>query len=334
MNFLLNSNGVRSVNMKKKRTPKEKLKMVAVTIAAILIFGIVIQSVVNFIDNERLRDKVEYTTVDGLRLDYRISGEGAYTVIFDGDIGGDLNEWTPIVNELNNNGISTFVYNRRGYGNSNSGPRRSPEEQASDLKILLRKAGVSGPYIFVGEGYGALIATSFVKQFKESVSGVVLVDPISEITIKSSEYKKSQIINRIRRYIEKVGSNFGLTMLMDKLSLDINLTDLESRLDNESLKEFKAKRTKSGYTSAVYNELMNLINGESSSQVDGLLNDIPYYLITDNEDDPLKKLGGGDLTTVYISNCEKDFLSLNDSENILIGIEKVIEDLSKIDEKK
>ena len=55
-----------------------------------------------------------------------------------------LEEWNPIVDELKkNDNVRTFVYNRRGYGFSDSGSAgRTPEEQAKDLKILLRKAGV------------------------------------------------------------------------------------------------------------------------------------------------------------------------------------------------
>ena len=83
MNFLPYSNGVRKVSMKKHRSPKEKFKIVVITIVAILIIGIVTQNIVDFIDGERLKKRVNYTTVDELRMDYRIEGEGSYTIIFD-----------------------------------------------------------------------------------------------------------------------------------------------------------------------------------------------------------------------------------------------------------
>ena len=62
--------------------------------SVIIIIGVVTQNVVNFIDGERLKKRVNYTTVDDLRLDYRIEGEGSYTIIFDGDMGATLEEWT------------------------------------------------------------------------------------------------------------------------------------------------------------------------------------------------------------------------------------------------
>lgn len=336
MKFLPYSNGVRKVSMKKQRNPKDKIKIIFSVISIILIIGVVTQNIVDFIDGERLRKKVNYTTVDDLRLDYRIEGEGNYTIIFDGDIGTTLEEWTPIVEELKkNDNVKTFVYNRQGYGYSDiSSSGRTPEEQASDLKILLRKAGLSGPYIIVGEGYGSLVLTSFAEQFKDSVVAAIMIDPLDEEVIKTKEYKKSQMLTKFRRDIEKIGSKFGLTMLLDKLNLDVNLKDYESGLLDKNLDEFLTLRTKADYTKAVSNELSNVIKGKSDSQKEGIFNDIPYYLLTRNENDPLEKLGSEELTQVCVTKCEKDFLPLNDQENVLVAIRQTIKKLKDIEESK
>ena len=335
MKFLPYSNGVRAVNMKRQRKPKEKVKLILSIILMVVIIGVVTQSVVNFIDKERLRKKVNYTTVNNKRLDYRIQGQGKYTIIFDGDMGATLEEWTPIVNELSkDNNIRTFVYNRQGYGYSDISSGRTPEEQAMDLKILLRKAGLSGPYIIVGEGYGSLVLTSFAEQFKDSVSAAIMIDPINEKETQSKEYQKSKSITKLRRGLEMIGSKFGLTMLLDKLNLDINIKDYESGLLEENLDEFLTLRTKSSYTTAVYKELNNILDGASNSQKEGVFSDIPYYLITRDENDPLQNLGSEELTTVSVTNCKKDFLALNDKENILNAIHQTIKKLQYISEQK
>lgn len=336
MKFLPYSNGVRKVSMKKQRNPKDKIKIIISIIAIILIIGVVTQNVVNFVDGERLKKRVNYTTVDDLRLDYRIEGEGSYTIIFDGDIGTTLEEWTPIVEELKkNDNVRTFVYNRQGYGYSDiSSSGKTPKEQAGDLKILLRKAGLSGPYIIVGEGYGSLVLTSFAEQFKDSVAASIMIDPLNEEEIQTKKYKNSQMLTKVRRNIEKIGSKFGLTMLLDKLNLDVNLKDYESGLLDKNLDEFLTLRTKSDYTTAVCNELDNVLKGKSDSQKEGIFNDIPYYLLTKNSDDPLKKLGSEDLTQVYVTSCEKDFLPLNDQENVLVAIRQTIKRLNDIEQNK
>ena len=335
MKFLPYSNGVRSVNMKRQRSPKDKFKIISGIIVIIIIIGVVTQNVVDFIDGERLKKRVNYTTVDDLRLDYRIEGEGSYTIIFDGDMGTTLEGWTPIVEELKkNDNVRTFVYNRQGYGYSDGSSGRTPEEQARDLKILLRKAGLSGPYIIVGEGYGSLVLTSFARQFKDSVVAAIMIDPINEKEVQTKEYQRSQIITKLRRNIERIGSKCGLTMLLDKLNLDVNLKDYESGLLESSLDEFLTLRTKSNYTNAVYHELNNLLKGESNSQVDGVFSDIPYYLLTKKQDDPLKSLGSEELTTVYTTSCDKDFLALNDKDNVLNAIRQTVKKLKEIDENK
>lgn len=335
MKFLPYSNGVRSVNMKRQISPKDKFKMISWILVIIVIIGVVTQNIVDFVDGERLKKRVNYTTVDDLRLDYRIEGEGSYTIIFDGDIGTTLDGWTPIVEELKeNDNVRTFVYNRQGYGYSDGSSGRTPEEQARDLKILLRKAGLSGPYIIVGEGYGSLVLTSFAKQFKDSVAAAIMIDPINEKEVQTKEYQRSQIITKLRRNIERIGSLCGFTMLLDKLNLDINLDDYESGLLESDLDAFLTLRTKSSYTNAVYHELNNILKGESNSQVDGVFSDIPYYLLTKKQDDELKSLGTEELTTVYNTTCEKSFLSLNDKENVLNAIRQTIRKLKDIDENK
>lgn len=331
MKFLPQSNGVRSVNMKRKMSSKEKIKITVIIIAILLFSGFIFQKVDNFIDGERLKKKVNYTTVNDLRLDYRVKGEGKYTVVFDGALGATMEEWTPLINQLKSDNVRTFVYNRQGYGYSSSGSGRTIEEQAEDLKILLRKAGMSGPYILVGDGYGSLVLNNFANKFSESVAAVISIDPINEETIKTDNYRKSQSINKLRRGVEKIGSGFGLTTLMDKLNIDVNLKDYEDGLLEENRDEFLTLRTKSSYTTAVYNELNNLIEGKSSCQSEGMFSNIPYYLLTKNENDSLAALGDKDLTTVYVTTCEKDYLPLNDTENVLTAIRQTVKKLQDIE---
>lgn len=327
MKLLPYSNGLRKVSIKKNRTPKEVAKLILIIVGIFLLVGFVYQKISNFIAKETLRQRVDYTTVDDRRMDFRLEGEGNYTVVFDGDIGGNLEQWTPVVDELSDDNVSTFVYNRRGYGYSDSGSERTPEEQAQDLKILLRKAGAPEPYILVGEGYGSLVLTSFAEQFKDSVAGVMLINPLDESYIGTKDYNKKQIITKLRRKIEKVGSNFGLTELLDKLNLDVSLDDFESSLSGEELDEFKTQRTKTKYTTAVYNEMNVLSKGLSDSQKVGVFTGMPYYLMTSFDNDNLKNLGDESLTKVYKTETTSTFSGLNNTENVVNGIRYIVKEL-------
>lgn len=323
MNLLPHSNGVRKVNMRKKRNPKELAKLIFTSIFIILVIGFIFEKVTDFIAGEKLKPRVDYTTVDEVRMDYVLNGQGQYTVVFDGALGANLETWTSITRSLEDDDVTTFVYNRRGYGYSGSGERRTIEEQAQDLKILLRKAGAVEPYILVGEEYGSLVLTSFAEQFSDSVMGVVLVDPLIEDEINTKAYRKSQLFTKIRRKIEKVGSKFGLTMLLNSLGLDVNMEDFEESLSEQAREEFITQRTKSSYTSAVYNELVNLTSGLNNTQKEGVFSGKPYFLLLKEESTVLNSLGDENLTKVYITKNEKSFLSLNDQENILEAIRYV-----------
>lgn len=325
MNLLPHSNGVRRVNMKRQRTTKEKLRNIAKVLMGIIIVGFIVQQITNFIAGETLIERVDYTTVDDKRMDFRLKGSGNYTVVFDGVLGGNLEVWDTIANEIEeNDNVATFLYNRRGYGFSASGSARTIEEQAQDLKILLRKSGAMEPYILVGEEYGSLVLTSFAKQFPDSVAGIVLVNPLVEEDIKNSGNSLKNMALRIRRKIEQLGSYVGFTMLLDKLNLDININDIDDTLEGDALEEFSSHRTKASYTTAVSNELSNLSNYNLDIQQEGVFTGKPYCLITKNKDERLKSLGDEDLTTYIVSNTDSSVLSLKSSTDILAGIRGVI----------
>ena len=109
MNLLPHSNGVRRVNMKRQRTTKEKLKNMAKVLMGIIIAGFIVQQITNFIAGETLIERVDYTTVDDKRMDFRLSGSGNYTVVFDGVLGGNLEVWNTIASELEeNDNVATF----------------------------------------------------------------------------------------------------------------------------------------------------------------------------------------------------------------------------------
>ena len=57
---------------------------------------------------------------------------------------------------------------------------RSTGEVVSDLHALLSAAGVPGPYVMVGASTGGLIVRQYASLYPAEVSGLVLIDAISE----------------------------------------------------------------------------------------------------------------------------------------------------------
>ncbi len=333
MKLLPHSNGFYKVNMKKELNPKEKAKKIITVILILLVVGFIYQRISNFITKETLKERVDYVRVEDKRLDYRLEGEGKYTVIFDGNIGTNLNQWSEISDKLLSDygDVSIFTYNRRGYGFSDSGAIRTPKEQAEDLRLLLRKAAVPSPYILVGEEYGSLVLTEFEKAYPDLVAGIVLINPLVENEINTDKYQKGLIFEKIRRKIESIGSEIGLTTLLDKVNLTCNTDEFEAKLDYRDLEEFKIHRTKSNYNKAVSNEYKNITSGNNSSQEEGAFSGKPYYLIAKPGQEVLSNLGDEALTKVYNVNYEENIVSMYAPDTVITGIRHVIKQANEID---
>ena len=328
MKLLSHSNGIHKVD-KDKVSKRRVLKNCIIFIVGLLIFGFAIQIITNAFDNERLKSRFKYIRIDGSKMEYKLKKSGDYTVILDGAIGANMYEWDTVCRELEQTKTSTFIYNRRGYGFNDGGEIRTPEEQAKDLKALLKKAGASEPYILVGEEYGSLVTTNFVSLYPDSVAGVVLVNPISEEEIKTNEFKQSIKSEYYRSKFEKIGTNFSLTSLLSKMGLTMENNIFKEHLTESELAEFNSFKNNKKYKEAVSNELKNLYKGVSNSQIDGLLSNKPLYLITDNEEDPIKKIGNAAVTTVYKEEINGSPFSLLDPNTIVNGVNSILKDAKK-----
>lgn len=330
MKLLSHSNGLYKLD-KEKVSKIKILKRCAIFLVGLLAIGFLIQSIGNLIDNSKLKSRFKYVRLDGKKIEYKLKGSGEYTIIFDGSIGTNLYEWDKVNKILEEEDkVSTFVYNRRGYGFNDGGTRLSPEEQAKQLKLLLRKAGAAEPYILVGEEYGSLISTNFANLYPESVAGVVLVNPINESDLSQKETNKQILIPYLRSQIEYAGSNVSLTSLLDKMNLTLNNSTFINSLSGSELEEFNSFKNRKNYTEAVKNEIENLYKNTSNSQIDGLLSKKPLYIISNNESEPLMKLGNSEISTLYVETVEEEPFAVVDPDSVVNGINTVIKQAKKL----
>lgn len=115
--------------------------------------------------------------VGGHRLYYETSGWGRPRVVIDVGVGESFGSWAFVAAELAKT-TSVLVYDRAGYGRSEMGPLpRNARAEAADLKALLRKAAIHGPYVLVGHSLGGLNLQVFAHEYPEGVAGLVLLDP-------------------------------------------------------------------------------------------------------------------------------------------------------------
>jgi len=123
------------------------------------------------------------------RLQFLSQGSGTPVVVMDSGITDQLDKLKALQASVS---LVTRVitYNRAGYGKSQAGPLpRDAGREAEELKTLLEKASVPGPYVLVGHSLGALNVQVFAARYPDDVAGMVLLDPPPLSFILGQEYK-------------------------------------------------------------------------------------------------------------------------------------------------
>jgi pimeloyl-ACP methyl ester carboxylesterase len=120
--------------------------------------------------------------IGGYKLHIYCTGKGDPTVVLIAG-GGDFSfDWSLVQPE-----VSHFArvcsYDRAGSAWSDLGPTpRTMHQEAYELHLLLKKAGIKGTYLLVGHSIGGLIARIYADQYPKEVVGIVLVDSTHEDT--------------------------------------------------------------------------------------------------------------------------------------------------------
>ncbi len=122
------------------------------------------------------------------RLQIHMEGKGTPSVVIDAGIADQLDKLRPLQERIARV-TQVITYNRAGYGQSEPGPLpRHSGREAEELKTLLEKASVPGPYVLVGHSLGALNMQVFASKYPDDVAGMVLLDPPPLSFILGLEY--------------------------------------------------------------------------------------------------------------------------------------------------
>jgi pimeloyl-ACP methyl ester carboxylesterase len=122
------------------------------------------------------------------RLQFRRAGSGTPAVVIDAGLGDPLDNLRPLQERIAR--VTRVVtYNRAGYGQSEAGPLpRDGGREAEELRALLEKTSVPGPYVLVGHSLGALNLQVFASRHPDDVAGLILLDPPPLSFILGEEY--------------------------------------------------------------------------------------------------------------------------------------------------
>jgi len=145
----------------------------ATNIVGLVAAGVVFLSCVK--ESSRLSD--DLVSVGTHQLQIHREGIGSPVVVVDAGLADELKKVEPVEKPLSKV-TEVVTYNRAGYGRSEPGPLpRDCEREARELKRLLEKAEVRGPYVLVGHSLGALNMQVFASMYPDEVAGLILLDP-------------------------------------------------------------------------------------------------------------------------------------------------------------
>lgn len=118
--------------------------------------------------------------VGGYQLHLHCQGQGEPTVVIDAGQGDFSLSWAGILSQAAEF-TRICAYDRAGLGWSDPSPKpRTTEVMVEELRTLLSKAGLPGPYVLVGASTGGMNVRLFAHKYPKEVAGLVLVDSAHE----------------------------------------------------------------------------------------------------------------------------------------------------------
>jgi pimeloyl-ACP methyl ester carboxylesterase len=159
----------------RKAVVKRVVALVLIAMTAAAVAGAIYERIAAARDRARHPPPGTLVDVGSYRLHLHCVGSGP-TVILEAGGGASSLVWGRVQGEL-----AAFArvcaYDRAGIGWSEpSGRPPTTINISEDLRRLLERAGLAGPYVLVGHSLGGLYAQAFAFRYPDLVAGLVLVD--------------------------------------------------------------------------------------------------------------------------------------------------------------
>lgn len=114
--------------------------------------------------------------VDGVDINYRVSGDGAETILLVNGVGDDLEAWAPQMDDLLAAGLRVVTFDNRGSGGSGKppGPYTS-REMAEDARAVAVELHLD-PFHLAGVSMGGVIAQEYAVAYPGDLLSVVFAN--------------------------------------------------------------------------------------------------------------------------------------------------------------
>ena len=214
----------------------------------------------------------------GYKLHLYSRGEGNPTVILDHSLGGI--EGYLLIEEIAKM-TRVCIYDRAGYGWSNSSPnKRSSEQIVLELDAMLTKAKIAPPYILVGNSFGSYNVRLYANQFPEKVVGIVLTDGLHEVAMlnMSLPLRLLQLFFMSGFAMSMLGSALGIVRLLGMVGM-FEIIKKELRKFPSATQKIKRSFYRSQHWLTMWQEMWNLEASAKQVHLVKNLGDIPIVSI-------------------------------------------------------
>ena len=136
--------------------------------------------------------------IGGRLLHVQVSGErfGGPTVLLEAGLAATSLSWAlvqPLIAEF----ARVASYDRAGLGWSGDAVAPATALNAvHDLRAVIERAELPGPYILVGHSFGGLIVRLFQQLHPDRVAGLVLVDPVARAEWREPDARHGKMLER------------------------------------------------------------------------------------------------------------------------------------------
>lgn len=253
------------------------LKKAAIGLILLIFFlsviGAIYESILRAQTENQLDPVGKLIDVGGHQLHYVKQGTGTASVIFEAGLDpGGRSAWFRVQDKISDY-ATTLSYDRAGLMWSERGDNpKTAQAMAEELHALLEKTNTKPPYILVGHSFAGLILRSFIHQYPDEVSAIILVDA----SHPEQNKRAGQKMGRTPLWLVDYANSVGLFRLLPKhVYPNTNQDDAINRYANSLL--FKSVRASIEETNA-FESIAEEISSINS------FGDIPLTVITANKE--------------------------------------------------
>lgn len=176
-------------------------------IAGLILLGVICEQIFRALDR-RLPLPGRLIDMDGYRLHLTDEGSGGPPVVVLHGGADCAYSWIHVRKQLART-TRVLSYDRAGLGASSPGPAPDPVHSIEELRQVLTRSGVPGPYVLMGHSMGGLIARLYAHKYPEDVAGLVFVDSTHEALLQDQKFlagfRTVAALARVMRVLSVVG---------------------------------------------------------------------------------------------------------------------------------